>query len=127
MLVVEARVKIPYKEGTLGDKLWNGFRCTLLVNGTGYISETNALNEEELFYGNEFKAILKISYGESNIEYFLPSSKFQYFVTEPFGHGEILRIKEIVFEKDILDYCDEVKLNTIFRIIDETPDIIIGE
>lgn len=127
MLVVEAKVKIPYKEGTFGPKLWNGFRCTLLIDGIGYISETNAIIEDELYYGNEFKAIIKNLYGECNIEPFLPGSKFQYFITEPFGHGKVSQIKEVVFEKDILDMCDETKLNTIFRIIDENPNIIIGE
>lgn len=127
MLVLEAKVKIPYTEGTFGAKLYNGFRCTLLIDGIGYISETTAIIENELYYGNEFKAIIKVLYGECNIESFLSGSKFQYYITEAFGYGKVLRIKEIVFEKDLLDHCDETKLNTIFRIIDETPDIIIGE
>jgi len=126
MLIIKAKVCIPYVEGTFGKKMWNCFRCTILTKGNGFISETCVENVGDLVFNREFIAYIKIPYGECYIKDFMPNSNFQYYLIKPFGNGKVQEIKEVIFEKDIMEECDEENLKFLFEYLDANPSVKVS-
>ena len=128
MIIIESKIVLESKYFLNANKIEAGFRCTMLIEGRGYICKINPINQSYIPLDEEVYVNIEILYGEIEIQTIKENMEFKFVSGSMIGSGIVIKVKEIYVDLDAMESLgDSISIKRIVQEAERKENAIVDE